>query len=96
MVLNSVKAAVEMLNKKSNKYSDRPFFPMAGGLVELKYGLSLLPYGDRFHEVRRQFRRSIGNHALLKAHHDVEQFAIHMFLKRVYEHPEQLAVHIRR
>ena len=81
MVLNSVKAAVEMPNKKSNKYSDRPFFPMAGELVDLKYGLSFLPYGDRFHTVRRQFRRSIGNHALLKAHHDIEQLAVHLFLK---------------
>ena len=33
VVLNSIKAAMTMLDKKGSKYSDRPIFPMGGELV---------------------------------------------------------------
>jgi len=96
VVLNFVKAAIEMLDKKSSKYSDRPILPMCGELVGCKYGLALLPYGNLFRETRRQFHRSIGTHAVMKAYHDIEQLEVHKFLRRVHERPEQLAMHIRR
>ena len=96
VVLNSVKAAIEMLDKKSSKYSDRPILPMCGELVGCKYSLPLLSYGDLFRETRRQFHGSIGTHAAMKAYHDIEQLEVHKFLKRVHERPEQLAIHIRR
>ena len=96
VVLNSVEAAIEMLDKKGSKYSDRPIFPMCGELVGCKYTLPFLPYGDVFRETRRQFYRCIGTRAALKAYHDIEQMEVHKFLKHVLGRPEQLSVHIRR
>ena len=96
VVLNSVEAAIEMLDKKGSKYSDRPIFPMCGELVGCKYTLPFLPYGDVFRETRRQFYRCIGTRAALKAYHDIEQVEVHKFLKHVLGRPEQLSRHIRR
>jgi len=96
VVLNSFDVAMEMLHKKSSKYSDRPILPMCGELVGCKYTLPLLPYGDLFRETRRKFHRFIGTHAVVKECHENGQLEVHRFLKRVLEHPEQLALHIRR
>jgi hypothetical protein len=35
IILNSAKVAMDMLDKKSAKYSDRPVMPMGGELGEL-------------------------------------------------------------
>ena len=96
MVLNSVKVAVELLDKKSSKYSDRPILPMGGELVGWKHAMPLLPYGDLFRETRRQFHRAIGTRTALKAYHHIRKPEVHKFLKRVNENPEQFAKHIRR
>ncbi|KAL4062105.1 cytochrome P450 [Scleroderma yunnanense] len=96
VVLNSVKEAQAMLDKKNSKYSDRPGFPMGGELAGCKYFLPLVGDGNRSRETRRQFHRSIGTHAAIRAYHDIEYLEVHKFLKRVYEHPERLAIHVRR
>ncbi|KAG6332027.1 hypothetical protein ID866_7060 [Astraeus odoratus] len=93
--LNSVKAAVDMLDKKGFKYSDRPVLPMAGELLGNKFSLPLLPYGDRFRETRKQFHRVIGTRAAVGAYYDVETSHMRKFLKRVLADPEGLSTHIR-
>ncbi|KAL4079445.1 cytochrome P450 [Scleroderma citrinum] len=93
--LNSVEAAVEMLDKKSAKYSDRPVLQMAGELIGCKGSLPLLPYGDRFRETRKQFHRVIGTRTTMEAYHDIKAVEVHKFLKRVLADPERLAIHIR-
>ena len=96
VVLNSLKAAVEMLDKKSSKYSDRPTFTMCGELIGVKHNLAFLPYGSAFRACRAQLHRCIGTHAAIKVYHDIQELEIHRFLKRVYDRPDQLPVHTRR
>lgn len=96
MVLNSVKVAVELLDKKSSKYSDRPILPMGGELVGWKHALPLLPYGNLFRESRKQFHRAVGTRAALKAYHPIRKQEFHKFLKRLNENPDDFALHIRR
>ncbi|KAG2138836.1 cytochrome P450 [Suillus cothurnatus] len=80
VVLNSVKSAMDVLDKKGAVYSDRPVLPMGGELVGWKHTLALLPYGDRCRQLRENMHRIIGNRAALK----------HMF-----SNPEQLQAHVR-
>ena len=96
VVLNSLKAAVEMLDKKSSKYSDRPTLTMCGELVGTKHTTALLSYGDALRVSRAQLHSCIGTHAAIRMYRDVQELEIHRFLKRVYDHPEQLAIHTRR
>ncbi|KAG1876537.1 cytochrome P450 [Suillus subalutaceus] len=95
IVLNSVKSAVDMLDKKGALYSDRPVLPMAGELVGWKSTLVLLPYGNRCHQQRKIIHQIIGNRAALEVYHPIEEIEFHRFLKRVFSNPEQLQAHIR-
>ena len=92
ILLDSVEAAVKMLDNKSARFSGRPILPlMAGDLLGCKGGLSLLQYGDRFRETRKQFHQVTGTRKAIKAYY-VE---IHKFLKRVLVDLERFGARIR-
>jgi hypothetical protein len=96
MVLNSYKTAMDMLDKKSSIYSDRPVLPMAGELVGWKHILGLSPYGDRFRRYRKNFHRAIGSRAAFDIYNSVEEIETRRFLKRVLAKPDQLQEHVRQ
>ncbi|EGO01616.1 hypothetical protein SERLA73DRAFT_166166 [Serpula lacrymans var. lacrymans S7.3] len=96
IVLNAVKPAIDMLDKKSAVYSDRPVLPMGGELVGWKNTLVLLPYGDRFREYRKNFHRVIGTRANLEKYHQVEEVETHRFLQRVLAKPSDLSAQVRK
>ncbi|KIM67833.1 hypothetical protein SCLCIDRAFT_1189995 [Scleroderma citrinum Foug A] len=95
VVLNSLKTAVEMLDKKSSIYSDRPVLPMGGELVGWKDTLVLLPYGDRLREYRKNFHRVIGSRAAMAIYNAIEEEETHKFLQRVLAKPGDLHDHVR-
>ena len=95
VILNSVNTAMEMLDKKSSSYSDRPVLPMGGELVGWKNTLVLLPYGDRFREYRKNFARVIGSRAAMESYHPIEESETHRFLQRVLAKPAELSQHVR-
>ncbi|KAG2135247.1 cytochrome P450 [Suillus clintonianus] len=96
IVLNSVKTAMEMLDKKSTLYSDRPVLPMAGELVGWKDSLPFLPYGDRWRRYRKNFHRVIGSRVAADVYNQIEEVETHRFMKRVLAKPDQLQEHIRQ
>jgi hypothetical protein len=93
--LNNINVAMEMLDKKSTSYSDRPILPMGGELVGWKHTLVLLPYGDHFREYRKNFARVIGSRAAMDTYHPIEEIETHRFLKRVLAKPAELSQHVR-
>ncbi|KAG2133523.1 cytochrome P450 [Suillus bovinus] len=95
IVLNSVKAAIELLDTKSSIYSDRPVLTMGGKLVGWKYALGFLSYGDRFRYYRKTIHRIIGSRAAMSVYEPIEEIETRRFLKRVFAKPEQLQAHIR-
>ncbi|KIJ70462.1 hypothetical protein HYDPIDRAFT_79110 [Hydnomerulius pinastri MD-312] len=95
VVLNSVKTAMDLLDKKSSSYSDRPVLPMGGELVGWKNTLVLLPYGDRFREYRKNFARVIGSRAAMDSYHPIEEIETHRFLQRILAKPAELQGHVR-
>lgn len=95
IVLNSIKTAMELLDKKSPVYSDRPVRPMGGELVGWKHSLGLLSYGDRFRCYRKNVHRIIGNRTAISVYNTIEEIETYRFLKRVFAKPEQLQAHIR-
>ncbi|KAG0699195.1 cytochrome P450 [Suillus ampliporus] len=95
-VLNSLKTTVEMLDKKSNVYSDRAIFPMSGELMGYKHTLGHASYGERFRLYRKNIHRIIGSRAAFSVYDPVEEIETHRFLKSVLAKPDQLQAHIRR
>lgn len=96
VILNSYKQAIEMLDKKSSIYSDRPIMPMGGELVGWKNTLVLIPYGDRFRNYRKMFHQLIGTHNAMSNFHHIEEMETHRFLKRILAKPEEVAAHVRK
>jgi hypothetical protein len=96
VIINSAKTAVELLERKSSIYSDRPVMQMAGELIGWKNSLPLLPYGERFRKYRKHLHQLIGNVPSASLFYPVEELETHRFLKRVAETPDDLAAHIRK
>lgn len=52
VIIQSSKIAIDLLDKRSVTYSDRPVLTMGSELVGWKNTLALTPYGARFREYR--------------------------------------------
>jgi len=96
VVLNSVDAAIDMLEKKSVIYSDRPVLQMGGELVGWKKTLVLVPYGDRFRNYRKLFYKSIGSNTAMSKFSSSGEIETHQFLKKILANPDDLAAHVRK
>lgn len=96
IILNSAQQAMDMLDKKSSIYSDRPVLVMGGEIVGWKYILALTPYGERFREYRRFIHKLIGAKPQIERFHGLEEFETHRFLRRVLKKPDDVAAHIRK
>ena len=95
ILLNSAKAAFEMLDKKSAIYSDRPTLQMGGELVGWKNTLVLLPYGERFRRYRRLFHQSIGTTSAMSRFLPIQEQEARRFIRGVLAKPEDLSKQIR-
>ncbi|KAJ7761965.1 cytochrome P450 [Mycena maculata] len=95
IVLNSLEAATQVLEKKSSIYSDRPTFQMCGELVGWKRGMALLAYGTpQFRRYRKYFHQLFGSHANFSKFHPIEVDEYRKFLQRLLESPESFLSHI--
>ncbi|KAG1784606.1 cytochrome P450 [Suillus plorans] len=95
IVLNSVKTAMEMMDRKSIVYSDRPILPMSGELVGWKDSLFFLSYGDRLRQQRKNLHRVIGSRAAVGVYNEVGEVETRRFLQRVVVKPDRLQEHVR-
>ncbi|KAF9459489.1 cytochrome P450 [Collybia nuda] len=65
VVLNSAKAAIDLLDKRSANYSDRPPFVMFN-MMGWDSGLFIMPYGRRFQRHRRMMQRYLAPNKCLE------------------------------
>lgn len=99
VIINSLDAAIDLLEKKSAIYSDRPLMLMAGELMGWAHSLVLSPYGTRFRDIRRLLHRYVGSRGQLdkvEPFHPLIETEAHHFLRRTLDSPERFVEHIRR
>ncbi|KAI0751469.1 cytochrome P450 [Daedaleopsis nitida] len=96
VILNSVKHAGDMLDKKSSIYSSRPIIPVGGELVGWNRSLALLPYGNMFREYRRMISQLIGSKKSMERFYPLLDTCTRDFVSEVYQEPNELLKHIRR
>jgi len=96
IIINSLKIALDLLDKKSSIYSDRPILQMGGELVGWKNTLVLLPYGDRFRRYRKLFHRSIGSINTIRQFQPIQSLESRRFLRKLLSNPQNLQSHIRK
>ncbi|KAJ7786977.1 cytochrome P450 [Mycena olivaceomarginata] len=87
VVVNSLKTAVEILDKKSTNYSDRPVGWTLGAV-------QLSARTPQFRWTRKQYHQLIGSPANVKKFHPIEVEEYRKFLQRLLESPERFRSHI--
>lgn len=98
VVLGSVQAATDLLEKKGAIYSDRPYLPMAGKLMGWDQIVTLSPYGDRFRDIRRLMHKTLGSRGQadkITKYHDLEEHETKRFLRLLLHAPQEFDRHIR-
>ncbi|KAJ7067957.1 cytochrome P450 [Mycena amicta] len=96
VIVGGTQVAIDLLDKRSAIFSDRPTCTMGGELVGWKNTLVLLPYGDRFRRFRRLFHSIIGSRNSMKQFYPIEELETRRFLRRVLAKPGDLPKHIRK
>lgn len=96
IILNSAKAAVDLLDKRSAKYSDRPVVMMCGEIVGWNQSLALTQYGPRFRETRKYMSKLIGTRASAEKFEPLQERETSKFLARVMADPSSLVKQIRK
>jgi len=96
IILNSSKAAVEILEKRSANYSDRPVIMMCGEIVGWNRSLALTQYGPRFREFRKYMSRLIGTRASMEKFAPLQERETAKFVARVMADPGSLVDQIRK
>lgn len=88
--------ALELLDKRSAIYSDRPILQMGGKLVGWKSTLGLLPYSNRLRKFRKLFHQLIGTRCNMRRFLPIEEAETHRFLQMVLKDPDNLSTHVRQ
>ncbi|TFK41770.1 cytochrome P450 [Crucibulum laeve] len=94
IVINSAKIAIDLLEKRSSIYSDRPDFPMLVDLMGYGWMMSAMHYGEPWKERRRLLQRHF-HPSNADVHESKEVEFTHKFLVRLLDSPERFLGHIR-
>ncbi|KAL5536470.1 hypothetical protein ACEPAF_292 [Sanghuangporus sanghuang] len=76
LVLNSLEAINDLLDKRGNNYSHRPIFTVAGELMGLGQSMPLLPYGEEWRSHRKLAHIALSPSSVKVYHRIQENLAI--------------------
>ncbi|EPT02822.1 hypothetical protein FOMPIDRAFT_54955 [Fomitopsis schrenkii] len=96
VIINSAQVAVELLDRKSSIYSDRPHMVMIGEMVGWTRIVSLHNYGPRFRETRRLLSQMLGSREKVAHLAPLLEAEEHRFLLRVMRDPGSLVAQVRK
>ncbi|KAG7087219.1 hypothetical protein E1B28_013200 [Marasmius oreades] len=96
IILNSLEASIDLLEKRSNKYSNRPELTFAGEMIGWKRHMIMSPYGNRFRLLRKMVLQCGGTKSAVQRFQDAQRDESLRFVLAIAEDPEQLLRHLRR
>ncbi|KAI0030170.1 cytochrome P450 [Vararia minispora EC-137] len=98
IILNSLQAAQDLLDRHSAIYSDRPRMPMAGELCGYVDTLPIMRYGACFRTTRKLMHQFMGSRATVEKHAAAKEQEVAQLLLRILKdpRPESLREHIRK
>ncbi|KAG1727488.1 cytochrome P450 [Suillus paluster] len=92
IVINSEKVAIELLEKRSYNYSDRPNLPTTP-LFGLDFSTVLMAYGVRWRRQRRIFHQAFREKAAL-TYRPMQQRKAQQFISGILDTPEEFLNHV--
>ncbi|KAJ7190886.1 cytochrome P450 oxidoreductase [Mycena pura] len=95
VILNTLEACNDILDKRSSVYSGRPIMPFAGQIVGWDQQLVLASYGKHFRTMRKLAYRHLGTKAAAAAYHEVQETEVRYLISRLHEDSEGLVKNLR-
>ncbi|KAF9050355.1 cytochrome P450 [Panaeolus papilionaceus] len=94
VILNTYQACVDILEKRSDIYSDRPMGIMASQLMGWKNAVTLSPYGDKWRKFRRMCAQTMRKEAV-KVFFPIQEREVSRFLGTILEEPTKFMENFR-
>ncbi|GJE96382.1 cytochrome P450 [Phanerochaete sordida] len=94
IIVNSLEAANDLLDKRSAIYSDRPDMPMLNDLCGFGWNVAFRHYDDSWRNGRRVFQHELGPQ-VVKRFRGLEEHATHQFLRNLLREPAEFMGHLR-
>ena len=90
--------AINILERKSQIYSDRPTLVMGSKLCGYDRTLILMPYGSRFRASRRLMHQFMGTKSSVEKFAEVEEEETRRMMSRILKDPDSasLPAHVRK
>ncbi|TFY60480.1 hypothetical protein EVJ58_g5129 [Rhodofomes roseus] len=96
LVLNSAKAVRDLLEKRSTKYSDRPYSTRFIELLGWDASFALRNYGEMFRRHRRWLQAPFFDKASIAQYLPVQTREAHILLSNLLIDPDNFSNHVRR
>ncbi|KZT21370.1 cytochrome P450 [Neolentinus lepideus HHB14362 ss-1] len=93
IVVNSVKVANDLFEKRSHIYSDKPYVPMVN-LTGWDYVIGFMPYSDRWRHHRRYLHQMFRPKQAVKYNGTIKR-KVHGLLRALLEEPDDFLKHIK-
>lgn len=94
LILNSLKACTDLLEKRSAIYSDRPRMIMATELIKYDFNLVLMRNTSRWRNSRKIFHQYFNESATMDLR-PVQEQQTHSLLLRLLQTPDEFLEHVR-
>ena len=96
VILNSLEAANELLDKKGAIYAARPVLPVSGNIMKCDRFMVFQQYGSDLKDMRRLVFQSVGTHNSLMRLTGALEDLVKEFIRRVATDPSSLSRHVKR
>ncbi|KAI9566868.1 CyP450 monooxygenase [Boletus coccyginus] len=93
LVINSEKVAEDLLDKRSQNYSDRPQVPMVT-LMGWEFNVGFIPYGPSWRKHRKAMHHALNQTAMLN-YRGLQLNKVHQLVKNILHVPENMEAHLR-
>ncbi|KAL1984336.1 hypothetical protein VTN96DRAFT_9294 [Rasamsonia emersonii] len=95
IILNDVRLAFELLEKRSAIHSSRPRLVFGNEMVGWRNFLSSVEYSSRFRAYRKLMGRLLGSKDSVSRFYPLQEVEVRRFLWRVLQKPDDLVQHLR-
>ncbi|KAF7374574.1 O-methylsterigmatocystin oxidoreductase [Mycena sanguinolenta] len=93
VVVNSVKTAVEIFEKRAHVYSDRPVLTMVE-LMGWDFCFAFLPGGDKWRDYRRIFHQHF-RQDVSRNYYPIQMKKVHLLLQALLSDPQEFREHLK-
>ncbi|KAH9834664.1 cytochrome P450 monooxygenase [Rhodofomes roseus] len=96
IILNSAKAAIDLMDKRGAIYSDRPRFVWFHELIGWTSNTSLCGYNETWRRMRKWFQHAFIARSAVDSYHPVQRREARRLLLNLLHHPDDFVYQIKR